>query len=122
MVVILDRGPGHLRDISAVFIRRHAFLRHHHHFAVVDQDEAGRPIRHCRKNFLFTGSDNGGERAAATHGLICSCKLNDINPRAQLKYNLTHIADHNISHTDELPPWNDTGKLPTQCNPPSATS
>ncbi len=56
------------------------------------------------------------------YGLIGSCKLNDINPLAYLEYVLTHIADHKISHIDELLPWNVKSKLPTQFTPPSATS
>ncbi|MGF6612106.1 hypothetical protein OKW45_007094 [Paraburkholderia sp. WSM4175] len=58
-----------------------------------------------RKNFLFAGSDSGGERAAAMYGLIGTCKLNGINPRAYLEYVLTHIADHPINRIDELLPW-----------------
>lgn len=52
------------------------------------------------------GSDSGGERAAATYGLIGTCKLNGINPRAYLEYVLTHIADHKINRIEELLPWN----------------
>ncbi len=59
-----------------------------------------------RKNFLFAGSDSGGERAAAMYGLIGTCKLNDIDPRAYLTYVLTRIADHKINRIDELLPWN----------------
>jgi transposase len=59
-----------------------------------------------RKNFLFAGSDSGGERAAAMYSLIGTCKLNGINPRAYLEYVLTHIADHPITRIDELLPWN----------------
>jgi len=59
-----------------------------------------------RKNFLFAGSDSGGERAAAMYGLIGTCKLNGIDPRAYLTYLLTHIADHKIHRIDELLPWN----------------
>ena len=47
-------------------------------------------------------SDSGGERAAAMYGLIGTCKLNGINPRAYLEYVLTHIADHPINRIDEL--------------------
>ena len=67
-----------------------------------------------RKNFLFAGSDSGGERAAAMYGLIGTCKLNGINPRAYLEYVLTHIADHPINRIDELLPWNVARKLPEQ--------
>lgn len=67
-----------------------------------------------RKNFLFAGSDSGGERAAAMYGLIGTCKLNGINPRACLEYVLTHIADHPINRIGELLPWNVAKKLPRQ--------
>lgn len=65
-----------------------------------------------RKNFLFAGSDSGGERAAAMYGLIGTCKLNGINPRAYMEYVLTHIADHPINRIDDLLPWHVAGKLP----------
>jgi transposase len=65
-----------------------------------------------RKNFLFAGSDSGGERAAAMYSLIGTCKLNDINPRAYLEYVLMHIADHKIKRIDELLPWNVAKLLP----------
>ena len=45
-----------------------------------------------RKNFLFAGSDSGGQRAAAMYSLIGTCKLNGINPRAYLEYVLTHTG------------------------------
>jgi transposase len=40
--------------------------------------------RYCdgRKNYLFCGSDAGGERAAAIYGLIGTVKLNGLNPEA----------------------------------------
>ncbi|SAL07421.1 transposase IS66 [Caballeronia calidae] len=59
-----------------------------------------------RRNFMFAGSDSGGERAAAMYSLIGSCKLNNINPRAYLEFVLTHIADHQANRIDELLPWN----------------
>ncbi len=64
-----------------------------------------------RKNYLFAGSDSGGERAAAMYSLIGSCKINGIDPRAYLIYVLTHIADHPINRIDELLPWNVVGKI-----------
>ena len=39
-----------------------------------------RPIALGRKNFLFYGSDKGGERAAAAYTLLETAKLNGINP------------------------------------------
>jgi transposase len=67
-----------------------------------------------RKNFLFAGSDSGGERAAAMYSLIRTCKLNDIDPRAYLCHVLTHIADHPINRIDELLPWS---VAPLLCKP-----
>ncbi|KVZ32118.1 IS66 family transposase [Burkholderia ubonensis] len=74
-----------------------------------------------RKNFLFAGSDSGGQRAAAMYSLIGTCKLNGINPRAYLEYVLTHIADHRINRIDELLPWNVASKLPGKPCPPAST-
>ena len=66
---------------------------------------------HYRKNFLFAGSDSGGERAAAMYGLIGTCKLNSINPRAYLEYVLTHIADHPVKPVSEHLSWNVAERL-----------
>nr|WP_234775249.1 IS66 family transposase [Paraburkholderia tropica] len=73
-----------------------------------------------RKNYLFVGSDSGGERAAAMYSLIGTCKLNEINPRAYLEYVLTHIADHRVNRIDELLPWNVADKLPGHDTTPTA--
>ena len=59
-----------------------------------------------RKNWLFAGSDRGGERAAAIYTLIATAKLNGIDPRAWLADVLRRIADHPVSRLGELLPWN----------------
>ena len=61
---------------------------------------------HNRKNWLFAGSDDGGERAAVIYTLIGTARLNDINPEAYLRYVLERIADHPINKIEELLPWN----------------
>ena len=75
----------------------------------IDNNAAERALR-CvalgRKNYLFAGSDVGGERAAAMYSLIGSAKLNGINPQAYLHEVLKRIADHPISQIAELLPWN----------------
>jgi transposase len=59
-----------------------------------------------RKNYLFAGSDRGGERAAAIYSLIGTAKLNGVDPETYLRDVLSRIADHQINHIDELLPWN----------------
>jgi hypothetical protein len=75
-----------------------------------------------RKNFLFAGSDSGGERAAAMYALIGTCRLNDIDPRAYLDYVLTHIAGHKINRIDDLLPWCVADKLHNPGSPPDTSA
>jgi transposase len=59
-----------------------------------------------RRNFLFAGSDSGGERAASIYTLVMTARLNGLNPEAYLKEVLTKIAEgHTINRIDELMPW-----------------
>jgi transposase len=64
-----------------------------------------------RKNFLFMGSDSGGERAAAMYSLIGTARMNGIDPEAYLRYVFTHIADYPINQVADLLPWNVAAKL-----------
>jgi hypothetical protein len=59
-----------------------------------------------RKNYLFAGSDAGGERAAVIYSLIGTAKLHGIDPEAYLREVLTRIADHPINQLEDLLPWN----------------
>lgn len=68
-------------------------------------ENALRAVALGRKNYLFAGSDAGGERAALMYSLIGTAKLNGINPEAYLRYVLDRIADHPINRIDELLPW-----------------
>lgn len=75
----------------------------------IDNNAAERALRVValgRKNYLFAGSNPGGERAAAIYSLLGTARLNRINPERYLKHVLTHIADHPINRIAELLPWN----------------
>jgi len=81
-----------------------------------DNNAAERALRAValgRKNWLFAGSDDGGERAAAIYTLLGTAKLNDLNPEGYLRYVLERIPDHPINHVEELLPWNVLAKLPS---------
>ncbi|SAX11487.1 transposase [Klebsiella pneumoniae] len=41
------------------------------------------------KNYIFFGSDHGGERGALLYGLIGTCHLNGIDPEAYLRHILS---------------------------------
>ena len=69
-------------------------------------ENAIRPVTLGRKNWLFAGSDAGGDRAAVFYTLIRSAKLNGLEPEAWLRDVLTRIGEHPINRLDELLPWN----------------
>ena len=82
----------------------------------IDNSAAERALRAValgRKNFLFAGSDCGGERAAAMYTLIGSAKLNGLDPELYLRTVLAQIADHPISQIQDLLPWNLASPLQT---------
>jgi transposase len=69
-------------------------------------ENAMRIIALGRRNYLFAGSDSGGERAASIYTLVASAKLNGLNPETYLKHILAKITDgHTINRIDELVPW-----------------
>jgi len=75
----------------------------------IDNNAAERALRVValgRKNYLFAGSDAGGERAAAIYSLLGSAKLNGLDPELYLQHVLERIADHPISRITDLLPWN----------------
>lgn len=68
-------------------------------------ENAIRRVALGRKNWLFAGSDAGGERAAIFYTLICTAKLNGLEPEAYLTDVLTRIGKHPINRVDWLLPW-----------------
>ncbi|HEV7718025.1 MAG TPA: IS66 family transposase [Arsenicitalea sp.] len=68
-------------------------------------ERAMRPVAIGRKNFLFAGSDAGGERLADALTLIETAKLHGLNPEAYLADILARINEHMINRLDQLLPW-----------------
>ena len=82
----------------------------------MDNNAAERALRVVaigRKNFLFAGSDAGGERAAALYSLLGSAKLNGVEPEAYLREVLTRLADHPVNRINELLPWHLVKRQPS---------
>jgi transposase len=74
----------------------------------VDNNTAERAIRPLvlgRRNYLFAGSDGGGDSAAVIYSLIGTARLNGIEPFAYLRMVFERIGDHPINRIDELLPW-----------------
>ncbi|HFW1657892.1 TPA: IS66 family transposase [Salmonella enterica subsp. houtenae serovar [1],40:z4,z23:-] len=68
-------------------------------------ENALRMVSLGRKNFLFFGSDHGGERGALLYSLIGTCKLNGVDPESDLRHVLDVIADWPVNRVNELLPW-----------------
>ena len=74
----------------------------------IDNNSAERSIRPLvlgRRNYMFAGSDVGGERAANISSLIGTALLNAMDPYLYLRYMLERIAEHRINRIAELLPW-----------------
>jgi hypothetical protein len=83
----------------------------------IDNSAAERALRGValgRNNFLFMGSDAGGERAAAMYSLVETAKLNGLDPQAYLREVFDRIAEHPINRIEELLPWNITARPEVQ--------
>jgi transposase len=64
-----------------------------------------RPIAIGKKNWLFAGSERGGQRAAAIQTLLGTAKLNGLNPAQWLKDTLEKLPVWPNSRIDELLPF-----------------
>lgn len=69
-------------------------------------ERALRPIGVGRRNWLFAGSDAGGETLARAMTVIETAKMNGLDPQAYLADVLDRIHDHMNTRLGELLPWN----------------
>ncbi len=83
----------------------------------IDNNAAERALRVValgRKNYLFAGSDRGGESAAAIYSLIGTAKLNNVDPETYLREVFSRIVDHPINRIAQLLPWNLAAERPAE--------
>lgn len=75
----------------------------------IDDNAAERAIRALvlgrRNNYLFAGSDAGGETAVRLYRLIGPCRLNATDPHLYLRHVLERIATHPINRIETLMQW-----------------
>ena len=71
-------------------------------------ENALRVVALGRRNYMFFGSDGGGESAAVMYSLIGSCKLNGIEPETWLRHVISVINTWPANRVKELLPWNVT--------------
>jgi transposase IS66 family protein/transposase IS66-like protein len=67
-------------------------------------ENAIRPIAIGKKNWLFTGSERAGQRAAAIQTLFGTAQLNSLDPAKWLNDTLTKLSTWPNSRIDELLP------------------
>jgi len=121
MLPKLSRKSDTTAAIRYALSRWDALLRYSNDGHIeIDNNAAERALRAValgRKNYLFAGSDTGGERAAAIYSLIGSAKLNGLDPEAYLHEVLSRIAEHPITRIEELLPWNIAESLAVASQP-----
>jgi hypothetical protein len=75
----------------------------------IDNNRAENVLRRAalgRKNWLFVGSDAGGERAAILYTTLSTCARHKVNPWLWMKDVLLRISTHPASRSEELLPLN----------------
>jgi transposase len=87
---------------------QHAFARLDNNVA----ERAVRPLAIGRKNWLFFGSEDGGEAGAILLSLVQTCRGLKINPREYLEDVFRKLMGHNAQKLEELLPdrWLKAGR------------
>ena len=86
----------------------------------IDNNAAERAMRHIavgRKNWLFAGSDRGGETGAMLTSLLYSAKLHRLDLFAYMQDVFTRIADVKITELDQFLPDIWKRDHPEHCRP-----
>ena len=65
-----------------------------------------RPLALGRKNYLFAGNHQAGQRIAMMYSFFATCKEHQINPYEWLKYVLEKLPDTKLTQLDNLLPHN----------------
>lgn len=68
-------------------------------------ERAIRPIAIGRNNWLFAGSEDGGETAAILYTIVESARASGVDPQDYLLAVLRRIGTHPASRVSELTPW-----------------
>ena len=79
-------------------------------------ENAIRPTAIGKKNWLFFGSAEAGQRSAVMYTLVANCRLHGVEPYAYLKDVLTRLPRTTNQHVAELTPrrWMVAQRLPVQ--------
>lgn len=110
--VTVANGGGTARAIDYSLKRWTALRRYATHGALpIDNnpvENAIRPICLGKKNWLFTGSERAGQRAAAIQSLFATAHLNGLDPAAWLRETLEQLPTCLNSQIDSLLPLRPT--------------
>lgn len=85
----------------------------------IDNNATERSLRGVavgRKNWLFTGSEAGGRRAAVLYSIVESCRRLHLDPFAYIKDALPRIASFPARQVDQLTPAGWKVAFPNQAN------
>ena len=69
-------------------------------------ESAIRPVALGRRNWMFAGSQSGGQRAAILFSLVTTCKRLAIDPQQYLTDVIARVGEHKLSRVSELTPRN----------------
>lgn len=93
----------------------------------IDNNAVERELRRVavgRGNWLFCGSDRGGESAATLYSLVATCKRHGVEPWAYFADVLERISTHPASRIEELLPdrWKALRPCSSHADPPPVSS